>query len=324
MSSPKFEILVPQDKEGTRLDIFLSTQNLDLTRSRIQKLIEAGKILVNSSPTKASRKVKGGEKISVEIPPLQESKILPEDIPLDIIYEDEDLLVINKSAGMVVHPAAGNYSGTLVNALLYHSKNLSGIGGVFRPGIVHRLDKLTSGLLLVAKNDLAHLKLSQQLKDKTLYREYVAIICGNLPRKSGSIQAPIGRSLKDRKKMAVTKIKSREALTEFKVLKSFGLGDLLKLKLKTGRTHQIRVHLSYLGHPVLGDPEYGGRARWLSSLSVNKRRMAHETLNLINRQALHAFKIGFIHPQTEKYLEFQAPLPLDISKVLDFLKSDEI
>lgn len=323
MSSPKFEISVPKDKEGTRLDIFLSGQSLELTRSRIQKLIEAGKILINGSPAKASHKVRSGEKITVEIPPPRESKILPENIPLDIIYEDNDLLVVNKPAGMVVHPAAGNFTGTLVNALLYHGKNLSGIGGVLRPGIVHRLDKGTSGLLVVAKNDLAHLKLSEQLKGKSLYREYVALICGNLSKKSGSIQEPIGRSLKDRKKMTVTKVKSREAWTEFKVLKSFGLGDLLQLKLKTGRTHQIRVHLAYLGHPVLGDPEYGGRAKWLSSLSTNKKKMAQEILSLIDRQSLHAFKIGFIHPQTEKYLEFQAPLPLDISKVLDFLEKYE-
>ena len=323
MSSPKFEISVPKDKEGTRLDIFLSGQSLELTRSRIQKLIQAGQVLVNDSPAKASHKVKGGEKITIEIPPLQESKILPENIPLNIIYEDNDLLVVNKPAGMVVHPAAGNYSGTLVNALLYHCKNLSGIGGVLRPGIVHRLDKGTSGLLVVAKNDLAHLKLSEQLKDKTLYREYVAIICGNLSKKSGSIQEPIGRSLKDRKKMTVTKVKSREAWTEFKVLKSFQISDLLQLKLKTGRTHQIRVHLAYLGHPVLGDPEYGGRAKWLASLSVNKRKMAQEALNLINRQALHAFKIGFIHPQTNQYLEFESPLTVDISKVITFLEAYE-
>lgn len=321
MSSPKFEILVPQEKEGTRLDIFLSGQNLDLTRSRIQKLIEAGQILVNGSSAKASHKVKSGEKITIEIPPPRESKILPENIPLDIIYEDDDLLVVNKKAGMVVHPAAGNYSETLVNALLYHCKNLSGIGGVLRPGIVHRLDKGTSGLLVVAKNDLAHSKLSEQLKDKTLYREYIALVCGHLPTKQGSIQAPIGRSLKDRKKMVVTKIKSKEAWTEFKVLKSFNLCDLLQLKLKTGRTHQIRVHLSYLGHPVLGDPEYGGRAKWVSALSVNKRKMAQELLNLINRQALHAFKIGFVHPQRNQYLEFESPIPVDISKVITFLEA---
>ena len=170
---------------------------------------------------------------------------------------------------------------------------------------------------------MVHLKLSEQLKDKSLYREYVAIICGNLPKKSGSIQAPIGRSVKDRKKMAVTKVKSREAWTEFKVLKSFGLGDLLQLKLKTGRTHQIRVHLAYLGHPVLGDPEYGGRAKWLSSLSVNKRKVALEIFNLIDRQALHAFKIGFIHPQRNQYLEFESPIPVDISKVITFLETYE-
>src|SRR5574341_304901 len=324
MSSPKFEILVPAEKEGTRLDIFLSNQNLDLTRSRIQKLIGEGKILINNAITKPSHKVKVDEKITVEIPPPKESKILPENLPLDIVYEDENLLVINKPAGMVVHPAAGNYSGTLVNALLHHCKNLSGIGGVLRPGIVHRLDKGTSGLLVVAKNDSAHLILSQQLKDKTLYREYIALICGNMPRKDGSIQAPIGRSLKDRKKMVVTKIKSKEAWTDFKVLKSFALCDLLQLKLKTGRTHQIRVHLSYLGHPVLGDPEYGGRAKWLASLSGNKRKMAQELLNLISRQALHAFKIGFVHPKTTQYQEFQSRIPLAISKAIEFLEAYEI
>ncbi|OGC74450.1 MAG: hypothetical protein A2145_05845 [candidate division Zixibacteria bacterium RBG_16_40_9] len=324
MSTPKFEIPVPPDKEGTRLDIFLASQNINLTRSRIQKLIETGKILVNNLPTKASHKVKAAEKITVEIPPPKESKILPENLPLNIVYEDDELLVINKPAGMVVHPAAGNYSGTLVNALLYHCKDLSGIGGVLRPGIVHRLDKGTSGFLVVAKNDSAHLKLSEQLQDKTLYREYIAIICGNMPKKAGSIQAPIGRSLKDRKKMVVTKIKSKEAWTEFKVLKSFSLCDLLQLKLKTGRTHQIRVHLSYLGHPVLGDPEYGGRIKWLSSLSVIKRKMAQELLNLIPRQALHAFKLGFIHPKTNQYQEFESRIPLDISKVIDFLEAYEI
>ncbi len=324
MSSPKFEISVPQADKGVRLDIFLASQNINLTRSRIQKLVATGKILVNGSTAKPSHKIRAGEKITVEIPPPQESKIIAENIPLDIIYEDDYLLVINKPAGMVVHPAAGNYSGTLVNALLYHCHDLSGIGGVLRPGIVHRLDKGTSGLLVVAKNDSAHLKLSEQLKDKSLYREYVALICGHLPKKAGSIQAPIGRSLKDRKKMVVTKIKSKEAWTEFKVLKSYELCDLLQLKLKTGRTHQIRVHLSYLGHPVLGDPEYGGRAKWLASLSGNKKKMAQELLDLINRQALHAFKIGFIHPQTNQYQEFKSRIPLDISKAIDFLETYEI
>jgi 23S rRNA pseudouridine1911/1915/1917 synthase len=312
---------VGPEEAGQRLDSYLAAQELDLTRSRIQGLIDSGKILVNGSPAKPSHKVKPGEIIKIEIPPPKKSPILPENIPLDIVYEDQDLLVINKPAGMVTHPASGNYSGTLVNALLYRCKDLSGIGGVERPGIVHRLDKETSGLLVAAKNDFAHLSLSAQLKDKSLFREYVALIWGRMPQKKGTISAPIGRAVTDRKRMAVTAVKSKEATTEYEVKESFPCCDLLQLRLKTGRTHQIRVHLAYLGHPVVGDPEYGGRSKWIGTLKNKKERiLAEEILNRISRQALHAQKIGFIHPRTGQYLEFESNLPQDLMELLKFLK----
>jgi len=312
---------VGPEEAGQRLDSYLAAQELDLTRSRIQGLIDSGKILVNGSPAKPSHKVKPGEIIKIEIPPPKKSPILPEDIPLDIVYEDQDLLVINKPAGMVTHPASGNYSGTLVNALLYHCKDLSGIGGVERPGIVHRLDKETSGLLVAAKNDFAHLSLSAQLKDKSLFREYVALVWGKMPQKQGIITAPIGRAVTDRKRMAVTAVKSKEATTEYEVKESFPWCELLQLRLKTGRTHQIRVHLAYLEHPVVGDPEYGGRSKWVGTLKNKKDRdLAEEVLSRISRQALHARKIGFIHPGTGQYLEIESRIPLDIADLLEFLR----
>ncbi len=316
----KLELEVPQQISGTRLDLFLVNENIDLSRSRIQKLISEKKILVAGRPTKPSHKIKGNEKITVEIPPLEKLSSEPEDIPLDILYEDSDLLVVNKKAGMVVHPALGNYSHTLVNALLFHCKDLSGINGVLRPGIVHRLDKNTSGLLVVAKNDFAHQGLAEQIKNRTLLREYAAIIWGHMPCDKGLIQAPIGRSTKDRKKMAVTRLKGRESLTQYQVLERFDLCDLLSIRLKTGRTHQIRVHLSYLNHPVLGDPEYGGRQKWIKGIHDKHRLLAQKLLSLIDRQALHAKKIGFTHPRTKKYREFDSFLPEDIDNVLRFLR----
>lgn len=239
---------------------------------------------------------------------------------MDVVYEDSDLLVVNKKAGMVVHPAAGNFSHTLVNALLFHCKDLSGINGVLRPGIVHRLDKNTSGLLVVAKNDSAHLSLAEQIKNRTLLREYTAIVWGHMPTEEGIIEAPIGRALKDRKKMAVTRVKGRESLTQYKVLEKYIICDLLSLRLKTGRTHQIRVHLSYLNHPVLGDPEYGGRQKWLKGIFDQERPLAQKLLGLIDRQALHAKKIGFVHPRTKEYQEFDSPLPEDMENVLYFIR----
>jgi len=319
-SVKKLEFEVPEESAGTRIDLFLANKNIGLSRSRIQKLISQQNILVNGKPTKPSYKIKGNEKITIKVPPLEKLSLEPENIPLDILYEDSDLLVVNKKTGMVVHPALGNYSHTLVNALLFHCKDLSGINGVLRPGIVHRLDKNTSGLLVVAKNDFAHLGLAEQIKNRTLLREYAAIVWGHMPSDKGIIEAPIGRSMKDRKKMTVTRLKGRESLTEYQVLERFDLCDLLSVRLKTGRTHQIRVHLSYLNHPVLGDPEYGGRQKWIKGVHDKHRLLAQKLLNLIDRQALHAKKLGFIHPRTKEYKEFESFMPKDMENVLNSLR----
>jgi len=313
-------VSVPPKAHGTRIDLFLSQEKLELSRSFVHKLILNKHIFVNGKPVKPSHKIKEGEQIQIEIPPLEKPSLEPENIPLDIVYEDSDLLVVNKKAGMVVHPAAGNFSHTLVNALLFHCQDLSGINGVLRPGIVHRLDKNTSGLMVVAKNDSAHLSLAEQIKNRTLLREYAALVWGHMPTEEGVIEAPIGRALKDRKKMAVTMVKGRESLTQYKVLERFGICDLLSIRLKTGRTHQIRVHLSYLNHPVLGDPEYGGRQKWLKGIFDQERPLAQKLLTLIDRQALHAKKLGFLHPRTKKYQEFDSTQPEDIENVLYFIR----
>jgi len=294
------EFIIRSPKEKIRLDAFLVTQKIGLSRAHIQKLIEEGKILVNDRPQKPSYKLKIEDKVTIDIPPPRKLEILPEAIPLDIVYEDQDLLVINKPRGLVTHPAVGNYSGTLVNALLYHCKDLAGIGGVERPGIVHRLDKDTSGLLVVAKSDLAHRSLSKQFKDRSVKKIYVALAQGVVKPDSGFIQEKIGRHPVQRKKFAVIKnpeLKSREALTFFKVLKRFKEHTLVELTLKTGRTHQIRVHLSHIGHPLVGDRTYGGKSQ-IGEL---------ETATL-----LHAQTLGFIHPRTGKYMEFSRPLPEDM------------
>lgn len=316
----KLELQVPHDAAGTRLDLFLANENEDLSRSRIQKLISDHNILVDGRPTKPSHKIKAKEKITIEIPALEKLSLEPENIPLDIVYEDSDLLVVNKRTEMVVHPALGNYSHTLVNALLFHCKDLSGINGVLRPGIVHRLDKNTSGLLVVAKNDFAHQGLAEQIKNRTLLREYAAIVWGHMPSEKGIIQAPIGRSTKDGKKMAVRRLRGRESLTEYRVLERFDLCDLLSIRLKTGRTHQIRVHLSYLNHPVLGDPDYGGRQKWIKGIHDKHRPLAQKLLTSIDRQALHAKKLGFTHPRTKEDKEFESALPKDIQSILDLLR----
>ncbi len=315
------ELEVGKSSEGKRLDLFLTEQNLGLSRSRIQKLISEKKILVNGGATKAHYKVKDGDRIIVEIHPPKEIKAKPQEIPIDIVYEDKDLLVINKPAGMVVHPAYGNPDNTLVNALLYHCKELSGKSGFLRPGIVHRLDKGTSGLLVVAKNDFAHESLSSQLTRRTILKQYCAISWGFLPLDEGRIEASIGRSVVDRKRMKVSGIKGREAITEYKVLERFKLCDLISVGILTGRTHQIRVHLSFMGHPILGDPDYGGRQKWVKNISDSKDKdFANHLLKLIDRQALHSKKLGFVHPSTEKYVEFESDLPEDMEGVLRELR----
>jgi 23S rRNA pseudouridine1911/1915/1917 synthase len=320
-SQRSIKVVAPQNASGTRLDVFLTQEKLGLSRAFVQRLIGDGNILVNGKKIKSSYKIRGTEEIQLEIPPPEKLSLEPENIPLDIVYEDSDLLVVNKKAGMVVHPAAGNYSHTLVNALLYHCKDLSGINGVLRPGIVHRLDKNTSGLLVVAKNDMAHVSLAEQIKNRTLLREYIAITWGHMPSEGGTIEAPIGRAAKDRKKMAVSQLKGRESLTQYRVTERFDLCDLLSIRLKTGRTHQIRVHLSFLNHPVLGDPEYGGRQKWIGGIHDAKRPFAQKLLGIIDRQALHARKLGFVHPRTKEYKEFDSEIPEDIKNILTLLKT---
>ena len=289
---------VPETVSGIRLDKYLS-DNIALTRSAVQNLIEKGMVLADGRPASKNLKLRGGEEISVDIPEPEPMDAVAEDIPLDIVYEDDDLLVVNKPKGMVVHPAHGNYTGTLVNALLHHcGSSLSGINGVIRPGIVHRIDKNTSGLLIVAKNDASHLKLAEQIKVHSFTREYEAIVTGSMKEQSGTVDAPIGRHKTDRKKMCVTSENSRNAVTHYEVLKQYGGFAHLRLKLETGRTHQIRVHMAYIGHPVLGDDVYGKPYKGLDG------------------QCLHARKIGFIHPATGEYMEFSSELPEYFQAVL--------
>ena len=281
-----------------RLDKLISDSS-ELSRSAAAKLIERGLVTVNGKSADKKTVLKSGEIAVVEIPEPEIRDILPEDIPLDIVYEDADLLVVNKPKGMVVHPAAGHFSGTLVNALMFHCKDsLSGINGEIRPGIVHRIDKDTSGLLIVAKNDFAHIGLSEQIKAHSFTREYQTVVCGNI-KQDGTVNAPIGRHKLDRKKMCVTAENSREAITHYFVLENFAGYTHLRVQLETGRTHQIRVHLSYIGHPVAGDEVYGnGKPKWLAG------------------QCLHAKKIGFVHPRTGEYLEFDSELPDYFKKFL--------
>lgn len=284
---------------GSRIDKYISDNIAELTRSAVQGLIEKGMVTSGGKAVSKNMKLKGGEEIVVEIPEPEPMDAVPEDIPLDIVYEDDDLLVVNKPKGMVVHPAHGNYTGTLVNALLYHcGDSLSGINGVIRPGIVHRIDKNTSGLLIVAKNDASHLKLAEQIKVHSFTREYEAVACGYFKETEGTVDAPIGRHKTDRKKMCVTTENSRNAVTHYSVIKQYGGYAHVRLRLETGRTHQIRVHLSYIGHPVLGDDVYGKPYKGLEG------------------QCLHARKIGFIHPSTGEYMEFQSELPEYFTAVL--------
>ena len=286
-------LVLPEDA-GKRLDKYISDSLPELSRSAVQKLIENNGVILNGESVAKSVKLKTDDEISVFVPDPVELKAEPQDIPVDIVYEDEDLLVVNKPKGMVVHPAPGNPDGTLVNALLFHCKGrLSGINGVIRPGIVHRIDKDTSGLLIVAKNDFAHAGLARQIKEHSFKREYRAVVTGAMPAQSGTVNAPLGRSKTDRKKQAVNGINAREAVTHYEVLESYPGFDYCKFILETGRTHQIRVHSSYIGHPVAGDTVYGG---------------AGNTHGL-SGQCLHAAVIGFIHPRTGEYLEFSSELP---------------
>ena len=291
------------DESKIRIDKYIKIEGI--TRSMIQNLITSGDILVNNNIVKVNHTLSIGDEITVNIPEPEDAEITAEDIPLDIVYEDEHLLVVNKPQGMVVHPAAGNYTGTLVNALMFHcGDNLSGINGVIRPGIVHRIDKDTSGLLLVAKTNLAHLSLSEQIKEKTVKRSYRAICHGVLRSDRGKIDAPIGRHQTERKKMTVTNKNSKDAVTHFEVLERFHDYTFIKCVLETGRTHQIRVHMKYMGHPILGDEVYGPKS--------NEFR--------ITGQVLHAAEIGFVHPVTKEYMEFSVDIPEKFRNTLEILR----
>lgn len=293
---------------GVRLDVYVAERE-NLTRSASAKLIESGMVTVNGSAVSKNYRLREGDEVITEIPEPEPDRAEPENIPLNIVYEDSDLLVVNKPKGMVVHPASGNPSGTLVNALLYHcGDSLSGINGVIRPGIVHRIDKDTSGLLVVAKNDASHVSLASQISSHTFDRFYEAICVGHLKESTGRIDKPIGRHPTDRKKMAIVK-DGREAATNFEVLSRLDGADHIKLRLETGRTHQIRVHLSSLGHPLLGDTVYGG----------GKTRFETVHASLLNGQCLHARTISFIHPATGKKMRFESDLPDYFSKVLRLL-----
>ena len=291
------------DQTG-RIDKVLATLEPEITRSQLKNLINDGHVTVNGQPVKPKYKVQSGDKISLVKPEPQSLELTPENIPLDIVYEDDDVIVVNKPQGMVVHPAPGHPDHTLVNALLYHSP-LSTINGTFRPGIVHRIDKDTSGLLMVAKNDLAHQSLAEQLRNKTNKREYLALVYGQIKEDEGTIDAPLGRNPQDRKKQAVVK-GGRHAVTHFKVIKRYDNFTLVKCILETGRTHQIRVHMKYIGHPLVGDPLYGPRK------VIGK-----------NGQFLHAVLLGFKHPRTGKEMVFEAPLPENFQKMLDKLDKQQ-
>lgn len=284
-------ITVDENGEGQRIDKWLATVE-SFSRAQIQLWIKEGFVQVGSRKVKPNYKLVNGDAVHIEIPDPEPLEVIPEDIEIDIIYEDEDVIVVNKPQGMVVHPAPGHATGTLVNALMYQCQDLSGINGVLRPGIVHRIDKDTSGLLVVAKNDRSHESLVNQMKDKTVERQYKAIVHGVLPHDKGTIDAPIGRDEKNRKKMAVTAHNGKNAITHFSVIKRFNSFTLVECRLETGRTHQIRVHMKYIGYPIAGDPKYGPK----------------KTLPL-EGQALHAGLLGFTHPRTGEFLRFEAQLP---------------
>ncbi|MBA9085255.1 23S rRNA pseudouridine1911/1915/1917 synthase [Fontibacillus solani] len=300
-----FEWVADAASKKDRIDKYVKAQlGENISRSQIQLWIESGDITVNGDVVKANYKIAEGDRITLLVPEAEAVEIEPEDIPLDVYYEDVDVIVVNKSRGMVVHPAPGHSSGTLVNALMHHCKDLSGINGELRPGIVHRIDKDTSGLLMAAKNDKAHASLAAQLKEHSVTRKYFALVHGNVNHDQGTVDAPIGRDPHDRKMYTVQERNSKHAVTHFHVVERFGDYTLLELKLETGRTHQIRVHMKFIGHPLVGDPMYG-RSKGIK----------------MDGQALHAAVLGFIHPSTGEYMEFAAPIPEDMEHVLHALRN---
>ncbi|MEH7106837.1 MULTISPECIES: RluA family pseudouridine synthase [Bacillaceae] len=300
----KMEHTILEEQKGDRIDKVLSGLNPEWSRTQVQQWIKDGHILVNGKTIKTNYKCSPQDQIDITIPDPEDLDVIPEEMDLDIYFEDKDVLVVNKPKGMVVHPAPGHLTGTLVNGLMAHCKDLSGINGVLRPGIVHRIDKDTSGLLMVAKNDMAHESLVNQLVEKTVTRKYKAIVHGEIPHEYGTIDAPLGRDPKDRQSMTVVD-NGKHAVTHFHLLERFKDFSFIECQLETGRTHQIRVHMKYIGYPLAGDPKYGPR----------------KTLDL-NGQALHAGVLGFVHPRTKEYIEFEAPLPKEFDELLDILRNN--
>lgn len=318
MAKFKIEHIVKSENPSTRLDMFLKSLGVRLSRTRIIELIDSGKALVNGKISKPSYRVKQGDHILVEYEVLVKTDLKPEDIPLKIIYEDDQIIVLDKEKGMVVHPAKGNREGTIVNALLHHTK-ISG-GDVERPGVVHRLDKDTTGVMVFAKNERAHQYLANEIEKRAMKRTYLAIVWGEFVKKVGRIDAPIGRSNIDRRLMTVTDVNSKEAVTTYRVLKNFKICSLLKINLLTGRTHQIRVHMHYAEHPVVGDKEYKKNVYLaIKDLPVDLRKHFDSINNLMDRQALHSVSLTFRHPSDGRFVSFYSPLPEDFRRVLDYL-----
>ncbi len=316
------KIVVPEQQSSERLDIFLSNRIAKISRSKIKQLIETGNVTINRVYKKPRYLVRPGEIIEITFPKPQPLNLEPENIPISIIFEDESLLVVNKEPGMVVHPGHGNRSGTLVHALLGHCFSLSKGSEPFRPGIVHRIDKDTSGLLVIAKKEEIHRNLSEQFKEKSVLREYIAVVWGRIKKREGTINTLLSRSNRDRRKFGV-KPQGKRAVTTYKVKERFKLATLISLTLQTGRTHQIRVHCSHIGHPVFGDQMYGGRGASLGGLSQNDTKQAKELLKIMPRQALHAKSLGFIHPLTGEELFFDSELPKDMQSLIDTLREEK-
>lgn len=299
-------VVFTAEEKGQRLDVFVVGKCPEMSRAHVQKLIEQGAVLVDGVQRKANFKLRGTETVQVTMPEAEPISVAPEDIPLDVLYEDKDIIVINKARGMVVHPASGVNTGTLVNALLHHCQDLSGINGEIRPGIVHRLDKDTSGVMVCAKNDVAHVDLAEQIRLKTAHRTYWAIVHGNIKEEAGIIKGDIGRHPTDRKKMAIVRENGKPAVTHFKVLERFGEYTLVECQLETGRTHQIRVHMTSIGHPLVNDPKYGPKK---------------SSPFAIEGQALHSLKLTLTHPVSREEMSFTAPIPQDMEKILTGLRN---
>jgi len=321
MEQKCIQIVVPDKQHSERLDVFLASRISKVSRSKIKQIIETGNVTVNGVIKKPRYLIKAGEEIEVHIPRPEPMEAEPENIPISVVFEDTSLLVVNKEAGMVVHPGYGNRSGTLVNALLGHCESLSSSGDPVRPGVVHRIDKDTSGLLVVAKNEEAHRKLADQFKKKTVVREYIAVVWGRIKKKKDTIETLLSRNNRDRRKFGVRE-EGKKAVTNYHAEERFRIASLLRLTLQTGRTHQIRVHCSHIGHPVFGDQMYGGRGACLGGLSQNDTRFVKQLLKIMPRQALHAKSLGFIHPVTGKKCFFESELPADMKLLIEKLRED--